>query len=499
MSIETGDLSSARAGVEPWASVADAATLEKPARRTRLRIAVGCLLAIDFFSVASSMYLSTALYYDVTFKAFPPTPYIWAALVVGALFVSISLGFRHLGALQKRQLHRFLWNGVGAVALSFVLFLSFIFLLKIAQEYSRGAFLFQFVGVTVAACTSRTFTFLWFRSAVVSGAVEGRRTILIGDTALYSNVIDELRGDGIHIVGTVPLRRSDGRTTFSLDDNALTSNVVERDLRNLCRRMLPDDIVILAGGNDLTLASTLARSLSELPCNVHIAPLDAIKFLSRSQIADLGGMMTLRVSGPPLSLADLIIKRAFDILISAIALLVLSPLFLIVALAIKLDSPGEVFFRQKRHGYNNQVIRVFKFRSMRATSEDDKTFIPTARNDCRVTAIGRILRQTNIDELPQLVNVLLGDMSIVGPRPHATAHNKMFEDQIAPFARRHNMKPGITGWAQVNGHRGPADTVERMRARVEYDLYYIDNWSFFFDLKIIVMTLFSRNAYLNAY
>jgi lipopolysaccharide/colanic/teichoic acid biosynthesis glycosyltransferase len=169
-----------------------------------------------------------------------------------------------------------------------------------------------------------------------------------------------------------------------------------------------------------------------------------------------------------------------------------------VALAIKLDSKGPIFFRQTRHGYNNQTIRIFKFRSM-TTMEDGDDFRQVTRNDSRVTRVGRILRRTNIDELPQLLNVLLGQMSIVGPRPHATAHNDMFAGRILPFARRHNVKPGITGWAQVNGCRGATDSLEKMQERIEFDLHYIDNWSFLLDAKIIVMTLFSKKSYLNAY
>lgn len=175
----------------------------------------------------------------------------------------------------------------------------------------------------------------------------------------------------------------------------------------------------------------------------------------------------------------------------------LSPLLLTVAIAIKLDSRGPVLFRQRRHGYNNETIEVFKFRSM-MQSDDCGNFVQAARNDSRVTRIGAYLRRTNIDELPQLINVLRGEMSIVGPRPHATAHNSMFEDKIFVFSRRHVVKPGITGWAQVNGYRGPTDTLEKMKRCVEYDLYYIDNWSFWLDVRIVIMTLF-RMAYANAY
>ena len=157
-----------------------------------------------------------------------------------------------------------------------------------------------------------------------------------------------------------------------------------------------------------------------------------------------------------------------------------------------------MLFWQERHGYNNSVIRVAKFRSM-TPCNDKGPFVQATRDDRRVTNVGRILRRTNINKLPQLLNVLIGNMSIVGPRPHATAHNALFEGRIVPFARRHNIKPGITGWAQVNGHRGETDTLEKMQRRVEHDLYYIDNWSLLLDLKIILLTLFSRRAYVNAY
>jgi exopolysaccharide biosynthesis polyprenyl glycosylphosphotransferase len=197
-------------------------------------------------------------------------------------------------------------------------------------------------------------------------------------------------------------------------------------------------------------------------------------------------------------LFDRVIKRGFDILTAVAGLIVLSPLFLIVSIAIKLDSRGPLLFRQTRHGFNNERIQVLKFRSM-TTLEDGEAFTQAVKNDRRVTRVGRVLRRSNIDELPQLINVLVGNMSIVGPRPHAVAHNDLFRDKIAPFSRRHNVKPGITGWAQVNGFRGGTDTLEKMQRRVDHDLYYIDNWSFLLDMKIIVMTLFSRNAYTNAY
>jgi Undecaprenyl-phosphate glucose phosphotransferase len=277
-------------------------------------------------------------------------------------------------------------------------------------------------------------------------------------------------------------------------------NNMQRELRALieaCRKLKPDEILILTKQDSLAQIASLIVSLSELPAGIHVLPVEAADLLTAARIVEFGNIVTMQVLRPPLSQIQRMAKRLFDIVVSSIGLLVLSPLLTLVAIGIKLDSRGPVLFRQTRHGYNNETIRVFKFRSM-TKLEDGDSFVQAARNDSRVTRFGAILRRTNIDELPQLINVLRGEMSIVGPRPHATAHNKMFEGKISVFSRRHVVKPGITGWAQVNGYRGVTDTLEKMQQRVECDLYYIDNWSFWLDLRIIVMTLFSKTAYANA-
>jgi putative colanic acid biosynthesis UDP-glucose lipid carrier transferase len=217
-----------------------------------------------------------------------------------------------------------------------------------------------------------------------------------------------------------------------------------------------------------------------------------------SRITQFGNMVTMRICQCPLTPFNRAIKRAFDVAAAIVGLILVSPLFVIVPLAIKLDSRGPVLFRQTRHGYNNEPIRVLKFRTMTVTEEGDN-FKPVVRHDPRVTRMGRFLRHSNIDELPQLINVLAGSMSLVGPRPHATSQNEVFAELISSFFRRHNVKPGITGWAQVNGYRGDTDTLEKMQRRVEHDLYYIDNWSLLFDVRIILLTLFSRKIYANAY
>jgi exopolysaccharide biosynthesis polyprenyl glycosylphosphotransferase len=204
--------------------------------------------------------------------------------------------------------------------------------------------------------------------------------------------------------------------------------------------------------------------------------------------------------GRPLSSQKTIGKS--DRLLASFTLLLLAPLMLILAVMIKLDSPGPVLFRQKRYGYNNRLIEVFKFRSMYHHQRDADAERQTTRDDDRITRVGRFIRRTSLDELPQLFNVLLGSMSMVGPRPHATATKAagiLFEDAVQEYTSRHRVKPGITGWAQVNGYRGETDTPEKIEKRVEFDLEYIEQWSVWFDLYILLRTvpavLFTREAY----
>ena len=201
----------------------------------------------------------------------------------------------------------------------------------------------------------------------------------------------------------------------------------------------------------------------------------------------------------PLGVLQQIEKRVFDVGVAALAVILLSPLFAVVALLIRLDGPGPVLFRQKRYGLNQEPFRIFKFRTMRTMEDGAVVRQATKRRRAGDRGSARILRRLSIDELPQLLNVLIGDMSIVGPRPHALAHDQLYVEKLARYARRHNVKPGITGWAQVHGHRGEIADDSAMLARLEHDLYYIDNWSLWLDVKIMFMTVFSRRAHANAY
>jgi Undecaprenyl-phosphate glucose phosphotransferase len=457
------------------------------------------MVLIEFLTVACATYLASTIYYRVILLRWPPSEqYVPAAFFASTLVMLASLGFRQFVAIGAQPLHRFLWNGLGAVAVAFSFFLSAIFILKIGNDYSRGTFFCQFIGVAAATSSVRTLGYAKLHSAISSGRVEARRAVLIGDPAHSQQLMDRLVETGIHTVAAFPFPTPD-RDHRVNDANGIGGDKVNvTKIIGACRVLQPDDILILTTPSEMPAVSSLVEGLSEVPASLHALPAGIANFLASSTLANLGSVVTIQLIHIPLSVFDQFVKRAFDLVAASLGLILLSPLFLIVSIAIKLESPGPAFFRQTRHGYNNETFRVFKFRSM-TTIEDGSKFIQAVKNDPRATPIGRILRRSSIDELPQLINILLGDMSIVGPRPHPVSLNERFEAQISPFSRRHNVKPGLTGWAQVNGYRGETDALEKMQRRLAHDLYYIDNWSFLFDMKIILMTLFSKKTYTNAY
>jgi Undecaprenyl-phosphate glucose phosphotransferase len=236
----------------------------------------------------------------------------------------------------------------------------------------------------------------------------------------------------------------------------------------------------------------------DIRLSAHTASLD---FRDRAS-SFIGGVPFVDVVDKPVADWDAIVKRALDLLVATVALILLSPIMLATAIAIRLDSPGPVLFRQKRYGFNNEVIEVFKFRSMYHHLSDPLAKRVVTRGDSRITRVGRFIRKTSIDELPQLFNVLSGELSLVGPRPHAVnAHTdeRLWEEVVDGYFARHKVKPGITGWAQVNGWRGEVDTPEKIHKRVEYDIYYIENWSILFDLYIMIRTPFALFNTENAY
>jgi Undecaprenyl-phosphate glucose phosphotransferase len=449
---------------------------------------------VEFFAVEFTAYLASMAYTVASGATWDKSDqYIPAVILIGALVVLTSLALGHYNNIQQQPRHRFLWGGLASATLAFSFFLSLIFILKATEFYSRATFFMQFAGVCVAVLGSRTFSYTQLHSKIKSGYVEADRMLIIGSVssdAANMQGLAELRRNAI---GVVPMPDPSCTHFDEHGNNSSLHRFIEE-----CRSHYPDTIIILAQLHELPRVAELANALSEIPVSIHLIPIGIENLLGSSSMGEVGGMATVHLLHPPLSIFEQILKETFDRVSAAVGLILLAPLLLTAAIAIKLDSRGAVLFRQTRHGFNNGVIRVFKFRTMNVIESGDN-FTQASKSDPRITRVGRILRRTNIDELPQLLNVLLGEMSIVGPRPHATAQNEMFDQLLAGFSRRHVVKPGITGWAQVNGFRGETDTLEKMKRRVEYDLYYVDNWSFLFDLKIIILTLLSKRAYLNAY
>jgi Undecaprenyl-phosphate glucose phosphotransferase len=272
------------------------------------------------------------------------------------------------------------------------------------------------------------------------------------------------------------------------------------DVSVFVRHELVDDVVIALPWSEEARIMGMVEGLRELPVNVHLgADLIGLSLDFSGPPGHFRGAPVFSVFGRPLSGWGLIVKTTFDYVVGSMLLLIASPIMAFVAVAIKLDSPGPVLFKQLRFGFNNRPFHIYKFRSMRDAPAPDGKTVQARRDDERVTRLGRILRQTSLDELPQLFNVLNGTMSLVGPRPHAIDHNWEYSQKIRGYFARHRVKPGITGWAQVQGLRGETDTPEKMAARVRADVYYIENWSLLFDLYILFLTLWvpirRRNAY----
>jgi putative colanic acid biosynthesis UDP-glucose lipid carrier transferase len=245
----------------------------------------------------------------------------------------------------------------------------------------------------------------------------------------------------------------------------------------------------------------IRKLLDELPdttASIYFLPDVYIFDLMQARFDNVGGVPVVAICETPFYGVDSVVKNASDFVLALLILTLLSPLMLCIALAVKLTSPGPAVFKQRRYGLNGEEIIVYKFRSM-TVSEDGSKIVQAQKNDQRLTKLGAFLRRTSLDELPQFINVLQGRMSIVGPRPHAVAHNELYRKLIRGYMLRHKVKPGITGWAQVNGLRGETQELEKMRARIEHDLHYLTNWSIWFDLWIIMRTVWVVARRDNAY
>jgi Undecaprenyl-phosphate glucose phosphotransferase len=273
------------------------------------------------------------------------------------------------------------------------------------------------------------------------------------------------------------------------------------DLIALGRAGKVDQVIIALPQSADRRSAEVARRLEQLPVSLHIVTHiagDLVDTSDSHHVSALGTVGLLDIKTKPLADWGRYVKSAEDYIIGTIALLLALPVMLAVAVAIKLDSPGPIFFKQRRHGLNRRVINVLKFRSM-TVQENGSTIAQVNRDgDARITKVGAFLRKSSLDELPQLINVLRGEMSLIGPRPHALVHDDQYGEMLERYANRHQVKPGMTGWAQVNGFRGPTETPDKMQSRVDCDLAYIDRWSLWLDLKILAMTILVGFRHKNA-
>ncbi|PPD45889.1 MAG: polyprenyl glycosylphosphotransferase [Methylocystis sp.] len=423
--------------------------------------------------------------------------YGWSGLDPSNLQVSLAAGTTFVLANAVRHEYSFAnylqirghaWRCFSLWTLVSLLAVAIGFLTKATEETSRAAFLLVYLSSFAAIFAERATLSHFVRSSAATGGVSARRLFLVGferDVEAFTYRYKPWTC-GMDVVAAVVLRDSES----TIDDDLALAAASARMLR-------PDDVFILAPWSRTDVIDSCVTAFLPVPARLHLGPERVLDRFVDAHIDKVGAISSLSLSGHSLNLLEIAAKRMFDIVVSTLALVTLSPLFLICALLIRLESDGPAFFFQRRYGFNRETFRIVKFRTM-TTMDDGRDIKQATVGDKRVTRVGRFLRRTNIDELPQLLNVLRGEMSLVGPRPHALAHDQLFERRIALYARRHNVKPGITGWAQVNGLRGEIDSPEKIRLRIEHDLYYIDNWSLFFDVWIMFLTVFSRKAYRNA-
>jgi len=383
-----------------------------------------------------------------------------------------------------------LWN----VTLICLLMLGF--LTRIGVDYSRGWIVLFYVDTLAGLLVLRLVIVRVTALARAAGVLSAQRIFLIGTGAQIGAFVHRYEPWtlGINIVGCRFLTPVAATASATARRAALDRDLAEAVAS--VRGLEPDSIFLLMPWSATATIERCAETFLSLPVKIHLGPEQILHKFEEVELSKLGPLASLQLTRVPLSRLEVVQKRLFDLVFAAAALLLLTPLLLLVAVLIKIDSPGPVFFAQRRHGFNQQPFRIVKFRTMRTL---DDGIQQATRDDPRLTKVGRWLRRWNIDEIPQLFNVLTGDMSLVGPRPHPLPLDHEYQRRISLYARRHNVKPGITGWAQIHGYRGETNTEDKMRKRVEHDLFYIDNWSLWLDLKIIARTVLSPAAYRNAY
>ena len=457
----------------------------------------GLMAALDSVAI-----LAAALIPYVTLVgSFPlgdPNHYLTAVCFVWL----VTLMLFHFGGLYQLEPIMQPLAFTGKMTLAFattVLFLlAAVFALKISADFSRmwmGTFA---MGACILTIVLRYLASLILRR-LADMRVFTRNVIIVGTGEQAKRLLTHINSNPPQFVSVLGVFAHDAGGV-SLASNRYPILGTFSDLIPFARNHKVDDVVIALPWSADEQISSLVNVLRELPVHVYLgSDLVGFKLPFRSAPDHFGGMPLVQVMGHPLAGWGSVEKAALDYGLGIILTMLLLPLMAVIAAAIKLDSSGPVLFRQKRYGFVNRVFLINKFRTMRYVEVAEERTQQATRDDPRVTLLGRFLRRTSLDELPQLFNVLNGTMSLIGPRPHATDHNEIYSQMIMGYFARHRVKPGITGWAQVNGYRGETKTLEDIEARVSHDIYYVDNWSLLFDLQILLRTvlicLSGRNAY----
>jgi Undecaprenyl-phosphate glucose phosphotransferase len=383
--------------------------------------------------------------------------------------------------------------------LTTVLFLlAAVFTLKVSADFSR-----LWMGVFPAGACAATLVLRIVASLVLRRLADKRvftrHVVIVGTGEQAKRLLAHIDANPPQFVSVLGIFAQD-KAAISPSSNRYPVLGTFDELVSFARHHKVDDVVIALPWSADEQITTLVGMLRELPVHVYLgSDLVGFRLPFRTAPDHFGGMPLVEVMGHPLAGWGAVQKAALDYGLGIILTILIGPLMAIIALAIKLDSAGPVLFRQSRYGFVNRIFRINKFRTMQHSDVTEERTKQATRDDPRVTRLGRFLRRTSLDELPQLFNVLNGTMSLVGPRPHATDHNEIYSQLVLGYFIRHRVKPGITGWAQVNGYRGETKTLDDIEARVRYDIYYVDNWSPLLDLKILIRTvlicLTGRNAY----
>lgn len=451
-------------------------------------IAIAYIAAgVDFVVLLGGSAVGYLLYQQIAFGvSADPSLYVGIGLLVATIFVLAMGGahaYRPAEILAFRRQLLLVCTFLPAVLL---FLLAVVFFLKIGETISRGAILTTAV-ISIAALIS--VRVLWYRhltKAIARASFPTRRVLLVCPKAApTTDIIRQAALSGLSV-----------KHTMLIDDTASVASGALYEQNGITD--VDEVLVAWSDYSNLRVLNDCLCALRQFCVPVSVTFDGLVGDVVGGAAHNVGDRRAFQTHRPPLDIYERGFKRTFDVVFSISALAIMIPICAVIAVAIKLDSRGPVFFAQSRKGYSGRAFRILKFRSM-SVMEDAGDVRQATRGDPRVTRVGAFIRSTSLDELPQFWNVLRGDMSVVGPRPHAIAHDDLYDVQIARYAARRHVKPGLTGWAQVNGCRGETPTVDKMAERVRYDIWYINNWSLWLDMRIVFMTVLGMQDRSNVY